>query len=600
MACHNMARGNPVSLPKHILKEIIMALDGIVIANLVHELNSTLSQGRINKIAQPETDELILTIKASGKQYRLIMSANASLPLMYITDSNKKAPLTAPNFCMLLRKHISGGKIISITQPGLERVVDFEIEHLNDMGDLCRKHLIIELMGKHSNIIFCNDEHMILDSIKHVSSMMSSVREVLPGRPYFIPETTDKKNPLTISYEEFSDCVFNKPMNISKAIYCSLTGISPLIAEEICLQASISSETNAPECTENERIHLYNIFSNLMEDVKNNLFKPNIIFNGNEPVEFASIEITGYTEYTHTYYDSISTILQEYYAVRNIISRIRQRSTDLRKVVTTAIERNSKKLDILEKQLKDTEKRDKYRVYGELINTYGYGIEPDARSFKALNYYTGEEITIPLDPTLTPSENAVKYFDRYNKLKRTFEATTTLITEVSDELKHLASIQTSLDIAMAEEDLVQIKEELIESGYIKRKCSGKKERFTSRPFHYISSDGFHMYVGKNNIQNDELTFKFADGNDMWFHAKDIPGSHVIVKTEGKTLPDRTYEEAASLAGYYSKGRGQEKVEIDYTEKKNIKKPAAAKPGFVIYHTNYSMNIKPDIKNIQSV
>jgi predicted ribosome quality control (RQC) complex YloA/Tae2 family protein len=577
-----------------------MALDGIVIANLVHELNTTLCGGRINKIAQPEADELLLTIKASGSQYRLTISANAGLPLMYLTDTNKPSPLTAPNFCMLLRKHLGGCKIVSITQPGLERIVDFELEHLNELGDLCRKHLIVELMGKHSNIIFCDDKHMILDSIKHVSSMMSSVREVLPGKPYFIPETTDKKNTLDIDLETFSQAVFCKPMNIGKALYSSLTGISPLVSEEICLQASIESDRNAADLNELEQTHLFHIFSHIMEDVRNHDFHPNILYRGSEPVEFTSIELTGYTDCTHEAYSSISAVLQKFYAARSVLSRIRQRSADLRKIVSTAIERNSKKLDILEKQLGDTQKRDKYRIYGELINAYGYNIEPGATSFTALNYYTNEEISIPLDNTLTPAENAVKYFDRYNKLKRTCEATTKLISEVSDELRHLESIQTSLDIALAEEDLVQIKEELVESGYIRRKTGTKKERFTSRPFHYLSSDGFHIYVGKNNLQNDELTFKFADGGDWWFHAKDIPGSHVIVKTEGKELPDRTYEEAARLAGYYSKARGQEKAEIDYTERKNIKKPNAAKPGFVIYHTNYSMIIQPQITGIKPV
>lgn len=577
-----------------------MALDGIVIANLVYELNTSFAGGRINKIAQPETDELILTIKASGAQKRLIMSANASLPLMYVTDTNKPSPLTAPNFCMLLRKHLNGCKIVSITQPGLERIVDFTLEHLNDLGDLCYKHLIVELMGKHSNIIFCDDNNMILDSIKHVSSLVSSVREVLPGRPYFIPELSQKKNPLDIDFESFGAAVFTKPMSIGKSLYCSLTGISPLIAQEICEQASIDSDTNAPELNEIEQLHLFHIFTCIMEDVKNKKFTPNILFRENEPVEFSSIEITGYTDCRREHFDSISTILQEYYAVRNTISRIRQRSVDLRKIVSTIIERNSKKLDILEKQLKDSNKREKYRIYGELINTYGYSVEAGASSFTALNYYTNEEITIPLDASLSPSENAVRYFDRYNKLKRTYEATLKLITEVSDELTHLESIQTALDIAMAEEDLVQIKEELIESGYLKRKGPPKKERFTSKPFHYLSSDGFHIYVGKNNLQNDELTFKLADSGDWWFHAKGIPGSHVIIKSEGKKLPDRAFEEAARLAGYYSKGREQEKVEIDYTERKNIKKPNASKPGFVIYHTNYSMNIRPDISQLHCI
>lgn len=574
-----------------------MALDGIVIANIVSELNPLLVNGRINKIAQPENDELILTIKNNREQYRLLMSANASLPLLYLTDANKPAPLTAPGFCMLLRKHLNNGRILSITQAGLERVVDFEIEHLNEMGDTCRKHLIVELMGKHSNIIFCDDHRMIIDSIKHISAQVSSVREVLPGRDYFIPDTAGKSDPLTLTYEEFTETVCKKPCNIQKALYTSLTGLSPCISTEICHLASISCETNAADLSENERLHLYNIFSGIINDVKEKNFTPNIIYNSAGPVEFSSVPLTNYAENECKNYESICTVLSDYYSEKNTISRIHQKSADLRKIVNTILDRDRKKLDLLYKQLEDTRKRDKYKIYGELINTYGYGIEEGAKSFTALNYYTNEEITIPLDETLTARENSVKYFDRYNKLKRTFEATNKLIAEVSGEIEHLESISNSLDIALVEADLSQIKEELVEYGYVKRKGTAKKERFTSKPFHYVSSDGYHIYVGKNNFQNDELSFKFASGNDWWFHAKEIPGSHVIVKSMGDKLPDRTFEEAAALAAHYSRAKNQEKVEVDYTLKKNLKKPNSAKPGFVIYHTNYSMVISPDISRL---
>ena len=295
-----------------------------------------------------------------------------------------------------------------------------------------------------------------------------------------------------------------------------------------------------------------------------------------------------------------STVLEHYYAERNIITHIRQKSADLRKIVQTALERNVKKYDLQMKQMQDTEKRDKYKIYGELLNTYGYNIESGAKSMEALNYYTNEMITIPLDDILSPQENAKKYFEKYNKLKRTYEALSELTIEVRHEIEHLESISAALDIAMQEDDLVQIKEELIESGYIRRKGGTKKARVTSKPFHYISSDGFHIYVGKNNFQNDDLTFKFATGNDWWFHAKKIAGSHVIVKTEGQELPDRTFEEAARLAAYYSKGREQDKVEIDYVQKKHVKKPAGAKPGFVVYYTNYSMTIDSDISGLCQV
>ena len=575
-----------------------MAFDGIVIANMVKELNETILGGKINKIAQPENDELILTIKNRKTQYRLLISAGASLPLIYFTQKNKTSPLTAPNFCMLLRKHIGSGKFTKIWQPGLERIIHFEIEHLNELGDLCKKDLIVEIMGKHSNIIFCDDKGMIIDSIKHVGAQMSSVREVLPGRDYFIPATQEKYDPLTISEETFCSSVCTKPMPLAKALYTTLTGISPLIAEEICFRSSLESDQSANSFSELEQTHLYRRFSLLMEDIREGHFKPNIVFNGKEPADFSSVSLTQYHDYTEQKFESISEVLESYYAVKNTITRIRQRSSDLRRIVQTALDRDRKKYDLQLRQLKDTEKREKYRVYGELINTYGYGLEPGAKKLEALNYYTNEMVTIPLDPTLTPQENAQKNFDRYNKLKRTYEALSKLIVETKEAIDHLESISTSLDIALSEEDLVQIKEELTQYGYIRRKGNVKKVKITSKPFHYISSDGYHMYVGKNNFQNEELTFKFATGNDWWFHAKGSPGSHVIVKNpQGGEMPDTTYEEAARLAAHYSSNRKAQKVEIDYVQKKHVKKVAGKMPGFVIYHTNYSMVIDSDISGI---
>ena len=589
-----------------------MAFDGITIANIVSELRQALSGGRIYKIAQPESDELLLTVKNNGSQYRLLLSADASLPLVYLTQANKPSPMTAPGFCMLLRKHLQNARIVDITQPGLERILHLELEHLNELGDLCRKKLIIEVMGKHSNIIFCDEKDMIIDSIKHISGMVSSVREVLPGRDYFIPQTQDKQNPLCfcpqyaeeglipLTYGNFCDHMRTKPMAVYKALYSSYTGISPIMAQEVCYRAGIDADLPANALEETALHTLHDALTAMMGQIVTGSFAPAIVYDGQEPIEFSSLPLTLYADKRTVSFSSISAVLEQYYAQRSMITRIRQKSADLRRIVQTALERNVKKYDLQTKQMQDTEKKDKYKVYGELINTYGYNITPDSKSMEALNYYTNEMITIPLDPTLTPLENAQKYFEKYGKLKRTYEALSELTVQVKEEIEHLESILAALDIAMQEEDLVQIKEELIESGYIRRKGGPKKARITSRPFHYISSDGFHMYVGKNNFQNDELTFKFATGNDWWFHAKKKAGSHVIVKTEGQELPDRTFEEAARLAAYYSKGREQAKVEIDYIQKKHVKKPAGSKPGFVVYYTNFSMAIDSDISGIQQV
>lgn len=578
-----------------------MAFDGITIANIVTELNQTITGGKINKIAQPENDELIITIKNQRKQYRLFLSASASLPLIYLTETNKPSPLTAPNFCMLLRKHIGSGKIIAIEQPGMERIIRFTIEHLNELGDLCTKYLIVEIMGKHSNIIFCNEEDQIIDSIKHVSAHMSSVREVLPGRPYFIPETQSKLNPFVLTEEIFQEKIFPRPVNVAKAIYTSITGISPLMAEEVCYRAGIDGGIPTDGLEDVERVHLAHTFLRMVDDIRDGHFEPNIIYKGQEPVEFACFPLSQYQDYRAVSYPSIFPVLETYYAEKNIVTKMRQKTVDLRKIVQNALERNVKKYQLQQKQLKDTEKKEKYRVWGELLNTYGYEVEPGVKSMEALNYYTNEMIQIPLDETMTPQENAKKYFDKYSKLKRTKEALDTLLQETGDEIKHLESIAASLDIASSEEDLVQIKEEMMEYGYVKRKnTGGKKVKVTSRPYHYISSDGYDIYVGKNNFQNDELSFKFASGNDWWFHAKGQPGSHVIVKSKNEELPDRTFEEAGKLAAYYSKGRQAPKVEIDYTQKKNLRKPTGGKPGFVVYYTNYSLLIEPDITGLQQI
>ena len=578
-----------------------MAFDGITIANIVSELNHTIVGGKINKIAQPEADEMMITVKNNRTQYRLFLSASASLPLIYLTGENKQGPLTAPNFCMLLRKHIGSARILSVTQPGLERILIFELEHLNELGDICRKKLIVEIMGKHSNIIFCQEDDTIIDSIKHISANMSSVREVLPGRTWFIPHTQDKMDPLSMSREAFTETVFGKNLPVFKAIYTSLTGFSPLIAEELCVRSGIDPKRQAQELEETEKETLWQTTDDLVDRIRRQDFSPVIVYQEEEPLEFAAFPLTKYQDQKSVSYESISQVLESYYSMKNKITLIRQKSADLRRIVTTAIERTSKKYELQQKQQKDTEKKEKYRIYGELLNTYGYHLEEGARSLEALNYYTNEMITIPLDEHLSAAENAKKYFDRYTKLKRTEEALNELLEETRSDLEHLESIRTSLDIALDEDDLVEVREELMEYGYLRRKgSSGKKKKIVSRPFHYRSSDGFDIYVGKNNFQNDELSFKIASGNDWWFHAKGQPGSHVIVKSNGEELPDRTFEEAARLAAFYSKGRQAPKVEIDYTQKKNLKKPNGAKPGFVIYHTNYSMIAEPKIHEIEEI
>ncbi len=588
-----------------------MAFDGITVAAVVNQLNKELAEGRISKIAEPEKDELLLTIKNSSGNHRLVLSANPSLPLVYLTEENKVSPVTAPAFTMLLRKHIQNGRIIDIYQPGMERIIVLLIEHLNEMGDICRKKLIIELMGKYSNIIFTDDTDVILDSIKRVNAMTSSVREVLPGLKYFIPVQEGKKNPLEETKEGFAATIKNRNEETYKALYMSYVGLSPLIAHEICYRGEKSGghyDKTATDLSDTEIGSLWKAFEGIMTDVKAGSFAPNVVYENGLPVEYEMVNLTSYTEKVN--YDSPSELLIAYYKEKETATRSKQKSADLRKIVSTILERDIKKYDLQLKQLKDTEKMDKYKVYGELLHTYGYEVNQGDKNVTVDNYYTGEKLTIPLDETLSAMDNAARYFDRYNKLKRTKEALTELTVSVKEEIDHLESILSALDFASKEEDLNEIKQELIESGYVRGrgvrtasnnrggKAKTEKLRFKSRPMHYISSDGFHMYVGKNNYQNDELTFRLATGNDWWFHAKGIPGSHVIVKSENKELPDRTFEEAAALAAYYSTGRESGKVEVDYVRKKEVKKPGGAAPGFVVYYTNFSMVAVPKIGHLQ--
>ena len=617
-----------------------MAYDGIAVAAAVKEFNDRLLMGSITKVAQPEGDELLLTLKCNRQQIRLTISANASNPMVYIKDENALSPVTAPNFCMSLRKHIGGGRIKAIFQPsaafakpdtasavqevsayhGLERIIVFVIEHLDEMGDLSEKYLIAELMGKHSNIILTKSDLTIIDSIKHISHMTSSVREVLPGRRYFIPETLDKRDPVELyrlkDKEAFTALISTAPvLPVYKKIYMSITGFSPSMAFELIFRAGIPEEVPDNELETEQLDKLYAAFAELMAEVEEGRFEPCIIYEGSRISELSGVRLKHLEggDITTECHESMSEVIRLFYAKKDKQNRINSKSEDIRHIIKTLTERAVKKLELLEKQYADTDKRDRYRVYGELLNTYGYSLKGGESSCECENYYDeGRLIKIPLDKNLSAQENAKKYFDKYQKLKRTREAVSTQLEECRRLLYHLDSISNSLKLSESEADLNELRREMSESGYIAKhvKAGGysgnKKDRKAeakSRPLHFVSSDGIDLYVGRNNFQNEELDFKIADNNDWWFHAKNIPGSHVIAKTGNIELPDKTCLEAAALAAYYSKAGNDsadsagniKKVEVDYVKKKELKRVPGAAPGFVIYHTNYSIMIEPSNK-----
>lgn len=579
-----------------------MAFDGIVISNILYELRDILIDSRIGKVTQPEKDEIILTIRKNRKNYKLLLSSMASMPKLHLTNENKTNPITAPNFCMLLRKHLIGGQIKSITQPNFERIVIIELENMDELGETCSKKLIIEIMGRHSNIILTNESNLILDSIRRVGAQISSVREVFPNRVYVLPPDHGKVNPLNIdSYEAFYN-IIKGDHPVQKSLYQQITGLSPEFSEDLCYRSNIHGDQIVDSLDRHDLEHLYTHFNHFMDLIKNGHYSPTLYCDDSgKHITFSSFKLEIYQNETEIPYDSISELIEEYYLKNAIQSRISQKSVDLRRLVQTNLERCYKKLNLQLQQIEDTKDRDKFKIKGELIQANIYKIKEGDSNVDVYDYYNNQEITISLDVRLNASKNAQKQFNKYNKKKRTLVALSEYIEKTKIEIKHLESVKYALENALKEEDLLEVRHELMETGYLRfRHSKAKKALKRAEPMHFISSDGFHIYVGKNNYQNDMLSTKFANGGDWWFHAKGAAGSHVIVKTNNTELPDRTYEEAAALAAYYSKNKNSPKVSVDYTLKKHIKKPNGSAPGYVIYHTNYSMMVTPSINGMKII
>ena len=595
-----------------------MAFDGLFLSALVSEFKTTISGGKISKIVQSEKDEIQLTIKKEKQQFFLHLSANPSIPLVYLSDKGKTAPLTAPNFCMALRKHIGNGLIQDITQAsrnlpeqGLERVLLLHISHRDELGDIGIKYLSIEIMGKYSNIILLKEDFTILDAIKRISSAQSSVREVLPGRKYFIPDQFKKENLLCFPLESLQAFLENKKNpnaerdsgkeNLSELLFQSFSGLSPLSAREISLDAGLPQDQKLGCMSSLDYEKLSNAILRLRKRIREGDFTPQILFENEKSFDFSAIPVRQYSgnpAFHAEIFHSPSELLTFYYGGKEKEDRVRQKSADLKKQCSTLLERVSKKLSLQEKQLKDTEKKERFRIFGELLTTYGYSLKGGEKELICENYYNGQEEHIPLEESLSPIENAKKYFDKYDKAKRTERNLSTQVKESKNTLEHLQSIVNSLATAENAEDLDDIRREMGEYGYMKpispkKKKERKEDKSSPRIFR--SSDGYLLYVGKNNYQNEIVSFQIAEGKDFWFHVKGSAGSHVIAKTEGKSLeelPDRLFEEAAELAAYFSSEKESAKVEVDYTERKNLKKVVGGAPGFVIYHQNYSILVTP--------
>lgn len=577
-----------------------MALDGLVIHSIVNELSSKILGGKIDKVYQPEDDEILLQIRNNKENFKLVLSASSSNPRVYFANNYKKEnPITAPMFCMLFRKYIQNGIIVDISQIEFERIIKITVESFDELKEKTKKDIYIEIMGRHSNIILTHSlDNKIIDSIKRIPFSVSRVRQLLPGITYNLPPKQDKLNPLnSISKDNFINTLkeFNGPL--FKAIYSNFLGISPIISKEICFRSNLDYNINTTDLSLDNFNNLFNEFNNLFNSINNNKYNPCIVIDEsiNKVIDFSCINLSLYKDLNFINNNSISKILEDYYQTKDIKERIHQRSSDLRKSISIKLERLYNKLEKQNQELIDSENSEIFKIKGELLTSYIYMIEKGMESIEVSNFYDPEykNIIISLNKNITPSENAQRYFKKYNKMKTAKKEITHQISISLDEINYLENIMLSIENCDNLLELLDIKEELIKEGFLRGKIKNKKDsKLTTKPNEFISSDGFKILVGKNNKQNDHLTLKVADNNDIWLHTKNIPGSHVIIKTDGRSVTDETIYEAAMLAAFFSKSKLSSQVPVDYTKKKNIKKPNGAKPGMVIYETNSTIYVTP--------
>lgn len=577
-----------------------MAMDGVSVAALVNELNNELCGSRVDKIQQTEADELLISFyggAGGGKKLRL--TSNSQVARVCFTDDRKKSPEAAPLFCMLLRKHLGGAKFSKAVQPDFERIIKLVFDGVNEFGDSCEKYLIAELMGRHSNIILVDEAGKIIDAIKHIDFSVSSVRQVLPGLNYEFPPSQGKLNPLTTSLNEIVEVLKVSTDRADKAVMSAFSGVSPLVAREIVYRAFKTTEIYMEELDYSKILDLAACCFEVFKSVHDGEFNPCYLVRRDteKPFEFAALKIRQYEDSADVVVrSSMSEAAENFYRERDAHERLAHKSARLVKIVSNNIDRCAKKLINQKADLADTENMEKYKRYAELITANLYAMSDNATEAVVVDYYDPEmsEITIKLDGRVSPAVNAQKYFKKYNKAKTARDELTKQIKIASAELDYLESVEEELKKAETEADLAEIGDELFEQGYIRRpKDAKRKKKETQKPMEFETPDGFRVLVGKNNKQNDLLTLKLAKNSDMWFHTKDIHGSHVVLCYEhGREFTDDAILYAARLAAKYSKGAESSQVPVDYTLVKYVKKPSGAAPGMVIYTDQKTIYITP--------
>lgn len=576
-----------------------MAFDGITTYKVTQELQDIIAGGKIDKIYQPEKDETVLLIRRPGGAYRLLLSAHMDSARIYLTERRPETPLEPPMFCMLFRKHFGGGKILSISQIGFDRILEIAVEVYNEMGDLCHKKIVLEIMGRHSNLILVDEGGRIIDSVHHVGQDMSHYRMVLPGLAYEPPSHNQRLNPLDMDVLEKFDRAWQEcSIPPLKGMYQIFNGISPFAASEICFRARLPERILYRDLEEEQKERLFQSFVSFFQQVREDKAQPVIYMDGGRMKEYSMIPSRIMEGAQVQKYETPSQLLDAYYVGQDAKNRLNQKAQDLHKLVQTNLDRARRKCALQYQQMEDTQGREGYQRMGDLITSNIYRVQKGDKKLVAEDFYQDPPCMteIMLKENLTPAQNAQRYYARYNKLKRTEEALTEQISQTEQEIAYLESLLTAMDLADCEKDLEDIRQELYETGYIRRNRQKRKNLAASKPLQMQTSEGLTVMVGKNNIQNDQLTFRIAAPHDLWFHVKDIPGSHTILfcaeKEFGTDYTGQSILEAAQIAASHSKAAQSAKVPVDYTERRYVKKPAGAKPGFVIYTHQKTLQATP--------
>ncbi|MDD6568051.1 MAG: NFACT RNA binding domain-containing protein [Eubacteriales bacterium] len=554
-----------------------MALDGIFLYHLKNEISDFALDSRVDKVYQPSKDEIVINLRSRQGSKKLLLSCNADAARIHFTEFPPENPSKPPMFCLLLRKRLTGAWVTEIEQDNLERILKINFSGTDELGDKTNYSLIIEIMGKYSNIIFIDKDGKIIDSMKRVDENKSHIREVLPGVTYVAPPKQDKLNIFTDDIEKIRKKIADSRKGMYKAVMETVKGVSPIICREFEYGLTLDE---------------------FKKQAQNPI--PTVVFT-DTPKDFAFIDIKQYDDLaTIKHYDTFSQLLDYFYYERVRLMRIKARSADLFKTVTTLQERAVRKAINRKQELDDCRDKETYKLFGDLISANLYRLEKGAPYYDLENYYNNKIIRIPADVTLTPSQNSQKYYKEYRKKQVAESKLNEFIKEANEEAEYFESVIDSLSRAETDSEITAIKSELASQGYIKKVNDRKKEQKALKPMHFKTRDGFDVYVGRNNIMNDKLTMKTAKNYDTWFHVQSAAGSHVICETSGKQISDGAIHDCAVIAAYFSKARESSNVAVDYTLVKNIRKPNGAKPGFVVYDPYKTEFATPTIDEVESL